>query len=50
MRTLVVLILLGFWIFLANRAYQRGDLALAGVYALVGVALTAYRFRAAPRG
>jgi hypothetical protein len=50
MRTLIVLVLLGFWVFLANRAFQRGDLALAAVYALVGVVLTAYRFRAAPRG
>ena len=41
----VALVLLIFWIFLANRAFQRGDTGAAAVYALVGVTLTVYRLR-----
>lgn len=43
MRIALIMALLFFWLFLANRALQRGDMALAGVYAMVGVVLTVYR-------
>ncbi len=48
----LVLILLVFWLFLAYRAFQRGDMAMAGVFLAVGIALTVYRFtrRKAPPG
>jgi hypothetical protein len=35
-----------FWVVMAYRAFERGDLFLAGVFALGGVALTVYRYRA----
>jgi hypothetical protein len=38
-----------FWIFLAYRAFERGDMAMAGVYLLIGIALTAYRYSAAQK-
>jgi hypothetical protein len=43
----VALILLVFWSALAYRAFQRGDLLLAGVFVAVGIALTIYRLRRA---
>ena len=43
MRGPIVVILLGFWLFMAYRAFQRGDLVYAGVLLLVGIALTAWR-------
>lgn len=43
----LVLILLAFWAVLAFRAFQRGDLLLAGVFLAVGIALTVYRLRRA---
>ncbi len=45
MRLAIVVLLLVFWIFLAVRALQRGDTALAGFFLVIGVALTAYRLR-----
>jgi hypothetical protein len=46
----VTLVLLVFWIAMAFRQFQRGDLMLAGVFLAVGIALTVYRLRgAAPR-
>jgi hypothetical protein len=33
------------WVFLAFRAFQRGDMVMAGIFILVGVGLTAYRLR-----
>jgi hypothetical protein len=45
----VVLVLLVFWAVLALRAFQRGDLVLAGVFIAVGVVLTIYRLRRASR-
>jgi hypothetical protein len=42
-RLAVIGLLFCFWGFLAFRAVQRGDMALAGIYALVGIALTGYR-------
>jgi hypothetical protein len=43
MRGPLVVILLGFWLFMAYRAFQRGDLVYAGVLVVVGIALTAWR-------
>jgi hypothetical protein len=45
----VTLVLLVFWIAMAFRQFQRGDLMLAGVFLAVGVALTVYRLRGAAR-
>jgi hypothetical protein len=41
----VTLVLLVFWLVLAYRQFQRGDLVLAGVFLLVGIVLTVYRLR-----
>jgi hypothetical protein len=41
----LVLLLLVFWISLAYRALQRGDIATAAIYIAIGVALTVYRLR-----
>jgi len=49
MRGPLVLILLGFWLFMAYRAFQRGDLVYAGVLVVVGLALTAWRLGAGRR-
>ena len=38
------------WVVLAFRAFQRGDVVLAGVFLLVGVILTVYRLRSANKG
>jgi hypothetical protein len=43
MRTAVIVALAIFWLVLAYRAFQRGDMLLAGVFLAVGIALTAYR-------
>jgi hypothetical protein len=45
MRLFVIVALAIFWIVMAYRAYARGDMMLAGVYILAGVALTIYRLR-----
>jgi hypothetical protein len=45
MPVVVILVLLVFWIVLAFRALQHGDLLLAGVFLAVGVAMTFYRLR-----
>ncbi len=42
----VTFVLLLFWLVLAYRQFQRGDLLLAGVFLLVGIVLTVYRYRA----
>jgi hypothetical protein len=44
---LVSLVLLVFWLALAYRSYQRGDMMFAGVFLLVGIVLTVYRLRGA---
>ena len=41
----VTSVLFLFWIVLAYRSFQRGDMVQAGVFLLVGVVLTVYRFR-----
>ena len=43
----VTLVLLLFWLALAYRQYQRGELVLAAIFLLVGVVLTVYRIRQA---
>ncbi len=42
----LIWLLLVFWIFLAYRALQHGDTAMAMLFGVVGVSLTAYRLRA----
>jgi len=44
-RLSLVVVLLAVWIFLAVRAFQRGDATLAIVLVVAGAALTAYRLR-----
>ena len=41
----LILLLLVFWIFLAYRALQRGDMIMALLFGVVGVSLTAYRLQ-----
>jgi hypothetical protein len=43
MRIAVIVALCLFWVAMAYREFQRGDMMLAGVFILAGVALTAYR-------
>jgi hypothetical protein len=43
----VTLALLLFWVVVAYRQYQRGDMVLAGIFLFVGIALTIYRIRQA---
>jgi hypothetical protein len=43
----VTLALLLFWVAIAYRQYQRGDVVLAGIFLLVGIALTVYRIQLA---
>jgi hypothetical protein len=43
MRIAFVVALFIFWVFLAYRAYERGDMVMAGVFILVGIVLTGYR-------
>jgi len=45
----VTLVLMVFWLVMAYREFQRGDLLLAGVFLAVGIVLTAYRYKAAQR-
>jgi hypothetical protein len=45
----VTVVLFIFWIFMAYRAFERGDVMMAGVLALVGIVLTAYRYSAAQK-
>ncbi len=41
---MVVIVLLAcLWLFLAYRAYSRGDNAMAGLFLAIGAALTVYR-------
>ena len=43
----VTLALLLFWVVIAYRQYQRGDMALAAIFLFVGIVLTIYRIRRA---
>ena len=44
MSTPIILALLGFWLFLAFRSLQQGDVTRAAVLTLIGVGLTVWRF------
>ena len=41
----VTSVMLIFWLFMAYRAFQRGDIPMAAVFTLVGVVLTVYRLK-----
>ena len=41
----VIVALAIFWIVMAYRAFQRGDMVLGGVFILAGTALTIYRLQ-----
>ena len=43
----ITLALLIFWLVIAYRQFQRGDMVLAGVFLFVGIALTIWRIRQA---
>lgn len=45
MRLVVVLLLLCVWLYLAYSEYQSGNMMLAGLFLLVGIALTTWRLR-----
>lgn len=45
MKIAIIALLCVFWMFLAYRAFSRGDLLLGGVYIVIGIALTVYRLR-----
>jgi hypothetical protein len=45
MRIAVIVVLCIFWMAMAFREFQRGDMVLAGVFILVGIVLTVYRLR-----
>jgi hypothetical protein len=45
MKIAVIAILFVFWMVMAFIQFQRGDMALAGLFVLVGIALTIYRLR-----
>ena len=40
---IVIVLLACFWIYLAYTAFSQGNAARAGIYLLIGVALTAWR-------
>jgi hypothetical protein len=44
----VTAVLFIFWIALAFRRFQQGDMMMAGIFALVGVVLTIHRLRTKP--
>jgi hypothetical protein len=43
------LILFVFWMYIAYRAFERGDMMWAGICVVAGIALTVYRIRSATR-
>ncbi len=45
MRIGIIVALAIFWLVLAYREYQQGDMLLAGVFIIAGIALTIYRLR-----
>jgi hypothetical protein len=47
MRLVIVVLLLGVWLYLAYSEYQAGNMMLAGLFLLVGIALTTWRLRRA---
>jgi hypothetical protein len=42
----LVVILAAFWAFLVFRAFERGDMVMAAIFAVVGAALTINRLKA----
>ena len=46
-RIVFPILLLGFWLFIAYRAFSHGDVTLALVYLGVGAALTIWRLKSA---
>ena len=45
MKIAVIVALAIFWLAIAYREFQRGDMLLGGVFILAGIALTAYRLK-----
>jgi len=45
MRMVIVVLLLCVWLYLAYMEYQAGNMGLAGLFLLIGIALTAWRLR-----
>lgn len=45
MNVAIILALLAFWLFLAYRRFAQGDLVMAGVFLVIGIALTVYRLK-----
>ena len=45
----VTAVLFLFWIVMAYRAFERGDMLLAGVFALVGIVMSVYRVNVAKK-
>jgi uncharacterized membrane protein YfhO len=45
MRFVVIVLLLCIWLYLAYSEYQAGNMMLAGLFLLVGIALTTWRLR-----
>jgi len=43
MKIFIIVALAIFWLAMAYREFQHGDMLLAGVFILAGIALTAYR-------
>jgi len=41
----VIIALAIFWIVMAYRQFERGDMVLGGVFVLAGIALTIYRLK-----
>lgn len=47
MRLVVIVLLLCVWLYLAYQEYQSGNMGLAGLFLLIGIALTTWRLRRA---
>ncbi len=47
MRLVIIVLLLCVWLYLAYQEYQAGNMMLAGLFLLIGIALTAWRVRRA---
>lgn len=45
MKIAIIVALAIFWIVMAYRQFERGDMVMAGVFVLAGTALTVYRLR-----
>jgi hypothetical protein len=47
MRLVIIVLLLCLWVYLAYSEYQAGNMMLAGLFLLIGIALTTWRLRRA---